>query len=291
MPRSGARSKKSRGKARKASPSPEELTSALAWDSFAALAPTDQGGPAEDNKEQPDAADEAGAYSTTPGSSGEAVEEGSSLAEDILAAPSALLGDDPVRVETAAYLRKCMLDGTTPPAWVLEMVLPDSRKPVSGPSDKNVDEVRGVPQPQQNLDVVIERVQHPTTLVTPIQQQSSSSDSSCTSPPDHSQPDPPTARNISAVEALPTDPLIARNTFSVEAPRTARTTSNVAPPSASQNHNEYLKFSIKKSDMPPSLKLHELPTGMCPKPWRSSTLTSACTPLTAPLTRLSTTTM
>ena len=142
MPRSGARSKKSRGKARKASPSPEEPTPALAGNSFAALAPTDQGRPAVDDEEQRDAADEAGALSTTPVSAGAAVEEGSSLAEDILAAPSALTSHDPVRVETAAFLRRCMLDGTTPPAWVLEMVLPDSRKPVSGPSDEKVDEVR-----------------------------------------------------------------------------------------------------------------------------------------------------
>ena len=190
MPRSGARSKKSRWKARKASPSPLEPTLALAGKSFAALALTDQGGPAEDDEEQSEASDEAGALSTTPASSEEAVGEGLSLGEDILAAPSALPGYDPVRVETAAYLRKCKLDGTTPPAWVLEMVLPDSRKPVSGPSDKKVEEVRGAPQPQQNLDVVFERVQHPTTLATPIQHQSSSSDSSCTSPPDHSHLDP-----------------------------------------------------------------------------------------------------
>ena len=281
MPRSGARSKKSRGKARKASPSPEEPTPALAGNSFAALAHTDQGGPAEDDEEQPDAADEAGALSTTPGSAGAAVEEGSSLAEDILAAPSALPSHDPVRVETAAFLKKCMLDGTTPPAWVLEMVLPDSRKPVSGPSDEKVDEVREVPQPQQNLDVVFERVQHSTTLATPIQQQSSSSDSSRTSHPDQSQPDPPTARNTSAVEALPTNPLTARNTSAVEAlptnpltarttsaveaPRTARITSAVAPPSPTHNHNEDPKFSIKKSDMPASLKLHGLPTEDVPE--------------------------
>ena len=229
---------------------------------FAALAPTDQGGPAEDDEEQPDTADDAGALSTTPASSAEAVEEGSSLAEDILAAPSTPPAQDPVRVETAAYLRKCMLDGTTPPAWVLDMVLPDRRKPVSGPSDKKVEEVRGAPQPQKNLDVVFARVQNPTTLATHIQQQSSSSDSSCTSPPDHSQPapltsrttsavealptDPRTARNTSAVEALPTDPLTARNTSAVEAPRTARTTSAVAPPSANHNHNEDPKFSKKK---------------------------------------------
>ena len=174
-----------------------------------------------------------------------------------------------------------MLDGTTPPAWVLDMVLPDRRKPVSGPSDKKVEEVRGAPQPQKNLDVVFARVQNPTTLATHIQQQSSSSDSSCTSPPDHSQPapltsrttsavealptDPRTARNTSAVEALPTDPLTARNTSAVEAPRTARTTSAVAPPSANHNHNEDPKFSIKRSDMPPSLKLHGIPTEDVPE--------------------------
>ena len=120
MPRSGARSKKSRGKARKASPSPpEEPTPALAGNSFAALAPTD--GPAVDDEEQRDAADEGGALSTTPVSAGAAVAEGSRLADDILAAPSAFPSHDPVRVETAAFLKKCMLDGTTPPAWVLEM--------------------------------------------------------------------------------------------------------------------------------------------------------------------------
>ena len=179
MPRSGARSKKSRGKARKASTTPEEPAPALAGNSFVALAPTDQGGPAETDEEQMSASDDAGALSvtpaiaaaTTPVSSAGGVAEGSSLAEDILAAPSALPGHDPVRVETAAYVRECMLDGTTPPAWVLEMVLPDSRKHVSGPFDVKVDEVRGVPQPQQNLDVVFERVQHPTTLATPLQQQ------------------------------------------------------------------------------------------------------------------------
>ena len=157
-----------------------------------------------------------------------------------------------------------MLDGTTPPACVLELVLPGSRKPVSGPSDKRMEEVRA-PQPQQNLDVVFERVQNPTTLATPIQQQSSSSDSSCTSPPDHSQPAPLTARTASAVEALPTDPVTARNTSAVEAPRTARTTSAVAPPSANHNHNEHAKISIKKSGVPPSLRLHGLPTEDMPE--------------------------
>ena len=153
MPRSGARSKKSRGKARKASTTPEEPAPALAGNSFVALAPTDQGGPAETDEEQMSASDDAGALSvtpaiaaaTTPVSSAGGVAEGSSLAEDILAAPSALLAHEPVRVETAAYLRKCMLDGTTPPGWVLELVLPGSRKPVVGPSYKQMVEVNRAP--------------------------------------------------------------------------------------------------------------------------------------------------
>ena len=124
MPRSGARSEKSRGKARKAATTPEEPTPAPPGNAFAALAPTDQGGPAETNEEEPYAANYAGALSTTPDIAATttpapcagAVGEGSSLAEDILAAPSTLPANGPVRVETAAYLRKCMLDGTTPPA-------------------------------------------------------------------------------------------------------------------------------------------------------------------------------
>ena len=183
-----------------------------------------------------------------------------------------------------------MLDGTTPPAWVLELVLPGSRKPVSGPSDKRMEEVRGAPQPQQNLDVVFERVQNPTTPATLIQQQSSSSGSSCTSPPDHSQPAPLTARTTSAVEALPTDPLTARNTSDVEAPPTARTTSAVAPPSAHHNQNEHAKISMTKSDVPLRSGCTVYQLKMCPKSWRSSTLASACPPLMAPLTRLLTTT-
>ena len=66
MPRSGPRSKKSHGKARKASAAPEEPTPAPSGNSFAALAPTDQGGPAETDEEQPNAADDAGALNTTP---------------------------------------------------------------------------------------------------------------------------------------------------------------------------------------------------------------------------------
>ena len=258
----------SRGKARKTSTSPDEPTPAPSGNSFAALATTDQSGPAEPDEEEENAADDAGALSTspasaattTPGPSAEAVGEGSSLAEDILAAPSTLPAIDPVCVEMAAYLRKCVLDVTTPPAWVMELVLPSSRKPVGAASDKQMEEVRGAPQPEQNLDVVFERVQNLTTLAMPIQQQPSSSGSSCTCPPDHSQPARLTARTTSAVKVLPTDPLTARYTSAVGRPPTAPTTSALAPPSAHPNHNEHTKFSMKKSDVPPSLRLNGLPT-------------------------------
>ena len=66
MLRSGARSRKSRGTARKASTTHEEPTPAPLGNPFAALAPTDQGGPAEIQEEEPNAADDAGALSTTP---------------------------------------------------------------------------------------------------------------------------------------------------------------------------------------------------------------------------------
>ena len=128
----------------KASTTPEEPTPAPPGNSFAAFAPTDQGAPADADEEQPNAADDAGALSATPAIAATTTEapsagpvgESSSLAEDILAAPSTLPAHDPVRVETAAYLRKCMLDGTTPSALVLELVLPGSKKSVSGPCDK-----------------------------------------------------------------------------------------------------------------------------------------------------------
>ena len=160
MPRSEARSKKSRGKACKAAATPEQPTPAVPGNSLAALASTDQGGPAEIDEEELNAAGDAGALGTTPdisattthAPSARAVGDGSRLAEDILAAPSTLPTNDWVRVETAAYLRKCMLNITTPPTWVLELVLPGSKKTVSGPSDKQIAEVRGVPSPQQNLD-------------------------------------------------------------------------------------------------------------------------------------------
>ena len=130
------------------------------------------GGPAETDEEEPNAIGDIRALSITPGiaatttpaSSARAVADGSRLAEDILAAPSTLLANDPVRVETAAYLRKCMLDGTTP-AWFLELVLPGNRKTVSGPSDKPIPQVRGVPSPQLMLFLNACRIlQHPPRL-------------------------------------------------------------------------------------------------------------------------------
>ena len=83
----------------------------------------------------------------------------------------------------------------------------------------------------------------------PIQQRSSSSDSSRTSPPDQSHPAPLTARTTSAVEAL----------------STARTTSAVAPPSLHDDRSEHGKLSTKKSDLPPSLRLQGLPTQDVPE--------------------------
>ena len=51
----------------------------------------------------------------------------SGLAEDLFAAGNGqnhLPANDPVRVETAKYLRKCTREGTTPAPWILQMVLP-----------------------------------------------------------------------------------------------------------------------------------------------------------------------
>ena len=130
MPRSGTRSKKSRGKARKAA-TPRDPTPPATTNAFAALEAPDQGEPSDGEEEEPeqgqeeqDAAGADGALQPTNASTsgppdGGAAEAGSSLAEDLLAAPSTLPAQDPVRVETAAYLRRCMLDGTTPPAWVI----------------------------------------------------------------------------------------------------------------------------------------------------------------------------
>ena len=267
MPRSGARAKKSRGKARK-STTPRDPTPPAPANAFEALAASEEDEPSDGEEEEPepeqerqDAAGADGAVQPTNASTSSlpdsgATEGGSSLAEDILAAPSTLPAQDPVRVETAAYLRRCMLDGTTPPAWVMELVLPGSSRPAAGPSKEQVQEVRGDSLPQ-NLDVVFERVQGPPTPTTPVQQ-SSSSDSNCTSPPDQSYPATQTARTTSAAEARTTSAVAATHAE-------ARTTSAVAANHAAPTSPHYGNFSIKKSDLPPSLKLQGLPTEDVPE--------------------------
>ena len=89
----------------------------------------------------------------------------------------------------------------------MELVLPGSSRPAAGPSKEQVQEVRGDSLPQ-NLDVVFERVQGPPTPATPVQQ-SSSSDSNRTSPPDQSHPATQTARTTSAAEARTTSAVAA----------------------------------------------------------------------------------
>ena len=241
MPRSGARAKKSRGKARK-STTPRDPTPPAPANAFEALAASEEDEPSDGEEEEPepeqerqDAAGADGAVQPTNASTSSlpdsgATEGGSSLAEDILAAPSTLPAQDPVRVETAAYLRRCMLDGTTPPAWVMELVLPGSSRPAAGPSKEQVQEVRGDSLPQ-NLDVVFERVQGPPTPTTPVQQ-SSSSDSNCTSPPDQSYPATQTARTTSAAEARTTSAVAATHAE-------ARTTSAVAENHAAPTSPHY----------------------------------------------------
>ena len=52
--------------------------------------------------------------------------------------PSTLPASDPVRAETAACLRKCMLEGTTPPAWAMQLVLPVNTRPGGGPTERQI---------------------------------------------------------------------------------------------------------------------------------------------------------
>ena len=100
MPRSGVRSKKSRGKSRKTAATPHDPTPPAPTNAFAALAAPDQGEPSEDEEEEPkeqgqeeqDAAGADGALeptitSTSGPPDGGAAGAGSSLAEDLLAAP------------------------------------------------------------------------------------------------------------------------------------------------------------------------------------------------------------
>ena len=87
----------------------------------------------------------------------ETTAQASSLAEDVMAGPSPFPPGDPVRLETAACPRRCMLDGTTSPAWVLQMVMPGSTRPVDGPTAAQFGEVRGASTlPKQNLNVAFQ---------------------------------------------------------------------------------------------------------------------------------------
>ena len=102
-----------------------------------------------------------------------------------MADPSPSPPGDAVRVETAACLRRCKLDGTTPPAGVLQMVMPASAGVVNEPTAAQMGEVRGVQiLPNQSLDVAFAGAANTQNdAATPIQQ-SSSSDSSSHSPLD-----------------------------------------------------------------------------------------------------------
>lgn len=119
MPCSGARSKTSRGKSRKAASAPDDPTPSAPANSFEALAPLDQGEPVKPDEEEPDgeeqeeeAAGAAGSLgaaaettsTTTSAPPGGSVGEGSSLAEDLLTASSILPAHGPVRVETDGRL-------------------------------------------------------------------------------------------------------------------------------------------------------------------------------------------
>lgn len=68
----------------------------------------------------------------------------SSLAENILVGPSRFAPCYPFRRETGACLPRCMLDGTTPLGWVLQMVMPESTRPVDVPRTAQFGEARGV---------------------------------------------------------------------------------------------------------------------------------------------------
>ena len=97
----------------------------------------------------------------------------SGLAEDILNAPNAqstLPANDPVRLETAAYIKKCMLAGSTPAPWVMQIVLPLGGASV-GPTQQQVEQVRAAnldAASQQNLDCAFLGAQNPTATATPI---------------------------------------------------------------------------------------------------------------------------
>ena len=65
----------------------------------------------------------------------------STRAEDLFTTPSALPSNDPVRVETAARLRRCMLERKSPLAWVMQMVLSSTTHPAGGPTERQIGEL------------------------------------------------------------------------------------------------------------------------------------------------------
>ena len=189
LPRPGGGSKKQRTKTRLAAEAaPNSRPDANFFNDLAPLSPrsksrnpsADEAAPPEPEVEEP----------TTSSGDVEQPAEGaaqaSSLAEDVMAAPSPFPPGDPVRLETAACLRRCMHDGTTPLAWVLQLVMPPNASPVDGPTAAQMGEVRGVSTlPKLNLDVAFEgAATSQTDAATPIQQ-SSSSDSSSHPPLTH----------------------------------------------------------------------------------------------------------
>ena len=269
----GSRSKRNRSKARKQQPVPTPRSN-----SFEALAAPEEGELQEPDEEEEQeqeqeqeqepggeaegataAATTAETPSASPGGAGG--DHGSSLAEDLLAAPSTLPPQDPVRIETAACIRRCMLDGTTPPAWVLELVLPGATRP-RGVQESQIQEVSGGSLPQ-NLDVVFQGVQSALPPATPIQQ-SSSSDSNRTSPPNLSHPAPHPACTSSAVAALPA----VRTSSAVAAPPAARTSSAVDAPQPARTSSAVETTPATPTPYYPHTCLSLLAGGPTETPWQ-----------------------
>ena len=199
MPRSGGRSGKQRTKTRLATeaapsdrPDPNFFSDLAPCDDGRGTrepeleepSPSDDGPtPSEPEVEEPSRSDDNSDDDDQPAG---VAAQASSLPEDVMAGPRPFPPGDPVRLETAACLRRCMHDGTTPLAWVLQLVMPPNASPVDGPTAAQMGEVRGVSTlPKLNLDVAFEgAATSQTDAATPIQQ-SSSSDSSSHPPLTH----------------------------------------------------------------------------------------------------------
>lgn len=66
-------------------------------------------------------------------------------AEDLLASDNAQIAwraNDSVRIKTAAHLWFCMPEGTTFPAWVLQMVILGSARAMVGPNETHIEQAR-----------------------------------------------------------------------------------------------------------------------------------------------------